>query len=183
MLRRLATLALLTAPAASLAQPARSDWDLARTPGSCMLHAASAQGTVVSVWGFAGQARLGFLIQNRQWDGLREGESYELELGFTGARAWPVQATAKRELDSDGPGYFFTFTPDEGEDGSSFLDSLASARGLNISRDGDSVDSLPLAGSREAVAALATCMSELWTSPSEEIVEKTDPAPPSGPTV
>lgn len=183
MLRRLALLSLLAAPAASLAQPAGSDWDLARTPGSCMLHAASPQGTVVSVWGFAGQPRLGFLIQNRQWDGLREGESYELELGFTGARAWPVQATAKRELDSDGPGYFFTFAPDEGEDGTSFLDSLASARGLKISRDGDSVDSLPLAGSREAVAALATCMSELWTAPSEDVVEKADPPPPSGPTV
>jgi hypothetical protein len=183
MLRQLAALTLLAAPAVCLAQPAGSNWDLARMPGSCMLHAASPQGTVVSVWGFAGQARLGFLIQNREWETLRDGESYEIELGFTGARAWPVQATAKRDLDSDGPGYFFTFAPDEGEDGTSFLDSLASAKGLNISRDGDSVDSLPLARSREAVAALATCMSELWTNPSEEAVEKADPAPPSGSTV
>jgi hypothetical protein len=148
-----------------------------------MLHAASPQGTVVSVWGFAGQARLGFLIQNRQWDTLREGQSYELELGFTGARAWPVQATAKKDLDSDGPGYFFTFTPDEGEDGGSFLDSLASAKGLKISRDGDAVDSLPLAGSRDAVAALARCMSELWTTPGEEVVEKAKAEGPAYPTV
>ena len=183
MLRHLAALFLLAAPAASLAQPAGSGWELAQTPGSCMLHAASPQGTVVSVWGFAGQANLGFLIQNREWESLREGESYELELGFTGARAWPVQATAKRDLDSDGPGYFFTFTPNEGEDGSSFLESLASAKGLSISRDGDSVDTLPLAGSRDAVASLARCMSELWTSPAEVVVEKSDPAPPAGPVV
>lgn len=182
MMRHLAALALLAAPAASLAQPAGSNWDLARTSESCMLHAASAQGTVVSVWGFAGQAKLGFLIQNREWE-LRDGESYDIELGFTGARAWPVQATAKRDLDSDGPGYFFTFTPDEGKEGSSFLESLASAKGLNISRDGDSVDSLPLAGSRDAVSALARCMAELWTAPSQEVVEKADPPAPAGPTV
>ena len=148
-----------------------------------MLHTSSSQGTVVSVWGFAGQERLGFLIQNREWESLREGESYDLELGFTGARAWPVQATAKRDLDSDGPGYFFTVTPNEGEDGTSFLDSLASARGLSIRRDGDAVDTLPLAGSRDAVASLARCMSELWTVPAEVVVEKADPPPPPGPII
>ena len=183
MLRHLAALSLLAAPAAGLAQSPASDWELARTPGSCMLHADSPQGTVVSVWGFADQAKLGFLIQNREWESLREGESYELELGFAGTRAWPVQATAKRDLDSDGPGYFFTFAPDEGEDGSSFLDSLASAKGLSISRDGNAVDSLPLAGSRDAVASLARCMSELWATPSDVVLEKADRAPPLGPTV
>jgi hypothetical protein len=183
MLRHLAALSLLAVPAAALAEPAGSNWDLARTPGSCMLHAASEQGTVVSVWGFAGQAKLGFLIQNREWDALREGQSYDIELGFTGARAWPVQATAKRDLDSDGPGYFFTFTPDEGEDGSTFLDSLASAQGLKISRNGDAVDSLALAGSRDAVAGLARCMSELWAAPGEQVLEKAKAETPSYPTV
>ena len=148
-----------------------------------MLHTSSSQGTVVSVWGFAGQERLGFLIQNREWESLRDGQSYELELGFTGARAWPVQATAKRDLDSDGPGYFFTFAPNEGEDGSSFLESLASARGISISRDGDAVDTLPLAGSRDAVSSLARCMSELWTTPSEVVLEKADRPPPAGPSI
>ena len=183
MLRHLAALSFLAAPAVALAEPAASEWDLARTPGSCMLHAASPQGTTVSVWGFAGQARLGFLIQNRQWETLREGQSYELELGFTGARAWPVQATAKRDLDSDGPGYFVPFPPGEGEDGTSVLESLASAKGLKISRDGAAVDSLPLAGSRDAVAALARCMSELWAPPSEDVLEKADTEKPAYPTV
>ena len=183
MLRNLFALCLLAAPAAALAKSDASPWELARTPGSCMLHAASSQGTVISVWGFAGQAKLGFLIQNRQWETLREGQSYDIELGFTGARAWPVQATAKNDLDSDGPGYFFTFTPGGGEDGSSFLDSLASARGLKISSNGDAVDDLPLAGSREAVAGLARCMSELWATPGEQVVEKAKAATPSFPTV
>ena len=183
MLRHVLALSLLAAPAASLAQPADSDWELARTPGSCMLHAASAQGTVISVWGFAGQAKLGFLIQNREWETLREGQSYDIELGFTGARAWPIQATAKNDLDSDGPGYFFTFTPRQSEDGSSFLDSLASAKGLKISRDGDSVVDLPLAGSRDAVAGLARCMSELWATPGEEVVEKARAEKPVFPTI
>ncbi len=183
MLRHLVAFSLFAAPAAALAEPAASEWELARAQGSCMLHAASTQGTVVSVWGFAGQAKLGFLIQNRQWETLREGQSYDLELGFTGARAWPVQATAKRGLDSDGPGYFFTFAPGEGEDGISFLESLASAKGLKISRNGDAVDDLPLAGSRDAVSALARCMSELWATPGEEVVEKAKAETPVYPTV
>jgi len=187
MLRRFFAFALLAAPAASLAQPAktaepaRSGWDLARTADSCMLHAASPQGTVVSIWGFAGQEKLGFLIQNREWDMLREGQSYDIELGFTGARAWPIAATAKNGLDSDGPGYFFTFSP-AGEEGSSFLESLASAKGLKVSRDGDAVASLPLAGSRDAVSALARCMAAMWETPAQEILEKADAEPEIEPT-
>ena len=181
MSRKLLALSLLAMPAASFAEPNRSDWNLARAPGSCMLHAASPQGTVVSIWGFAGHDKLGFLIQNRQWESLREGQSYDLELGFAGARVWPVQATAKRDLDSDGPGYFFTFAPAGPADGGSILDSLASGRTLKISRDGNAVDQLPLAGSRDAVAGLARCISELWVVPREEILEKADTVAPADP--
>lgn len=190
MLRLLTLSVLLAVPAALSAQPSQSravGWGVAEGPGSCMLHGASSQGTVISIWGFAGHDKLGFLIQNREWEQLREGQSYRLELGFAGGRAWPVEATAKRNLDSDGPGFFFTFAPDGAAGGGSILDSIAAGKGMKISRDGAAVDSLQLDGSREAVAGLARCIAGLWTAPaaaaSSEELDKQDVAPEAGPSV
>jgi hypothetical protein len=155
-------------------------WGLARAPGSCMLHASSPQGTMLSVWGFAGQSKIGFLLQNKDWDGLREGQKVDLDVAFVGMRAWPVKATERREVDSDGPGYFFTVQPG---DGAAFLDAFASAKGMEISRGGDSVDSLPLAGSREAMSAFATCVSSLWAqAPARAELEKQPSPAPVVPT-
>lgn len=155
--------ATFAAPPALAAETSETgQWGLARAPGSCMLHSVSPHGTVLSVWGFAGQAKIGFFLQNRQWDSLREGQLYDLKVDFVGVRAWPIQATAKRELDSDGPGFFFTVEPGDGPVGAAFIDAFASATGMEISRDGDAVDSLPLAGSRDAMASLARCMAEMW---------------------
>jgi hypothetical protein len=152
-----------------------SPWGLARAPGSCMLHASSPQGTVVSIWGFAGEPRIGFLIQNKEW-AIRDGERYDLKVDFLGVRAWPVQATARGDLDSDGPGFFFTVEP--GASSGGFLDALASAKGMAISRNGAAMDSLPLAGSREAVSALARCMADLWASAADSAELEKQPAPP-----
>ncbi len=171
MYRSLLAFSLLAAAAAASAQSQTannrdsSPWGLARAPGSCMLHASAEQGSVVSIWSFAGQSKIGFLIQNKGWSALREGQRYDLKVDFVGGRAWPVEATGRQDLDSDGPGYFFTVEPGD-RAGDGFLDSLASAKGMAISRDGAAMDSLSLAGSHEAVTALARCMAELWAEPS-----------------
>ena len=182
MYRLLLGFSLLAASAAASARTPASDnrdsspWGLARAPGSCMLHASTEQGSVVSIWSFAGQSKIGFLIQNRDWSALREGQRYDLKVDFPGVRAWPVEATGRRDLDSDGPGYFFTVEPGD-RSGGGFLDALASAKNMAISRDGAAMDSLPLHGSREAVAGLARCMAELWaeTSGSGELVKQIAP--------
>lgn len=179
MYRLLLGFSLLAASAAGSAQTNSanqrdsSPWGLARAPGSCMLHASTEQGSTVSIWSFAGQSKIGFLIQNRDWGALREGQRYDLRVDFPGVRAWPVEATGRENLDKDGPGYFFTVEPGGGT-GGGFLDALASAKNMAISRDGAAMDSLPLAGSREAVSALARCMAELWaeTSDSGELVKQ-----------
>ena len=181
-----ATFVAAPAPAAApaAAAPARveSGWGLARSPGACMLRAASANGTVLSIWGLAGQEKIAFILQNRQWDTLREGQKYALELDFVGVRAMPVQATAKLGLDSDGPGYFFTVRPgDAGQRGTALIDALVSAEGLAISRDGTAVDTLKLAGSRAAMAGLARCIAELWAAAPDEL-DKADVAVPVDPT-
>lgn len=175
--------AAASAPEAPAAAATESGWGLARTPGGCMLHASSAQGTVLSIWGFAGQDKFAFLLQNREWESLREGQSYDLELDFLGVRAMPVEAVARLDLDSDGPGYFFTVAPGERDGGSALIDALAGAEGLEVSRDGARVDRLKLEGSREAMAGLAKCVAELWTAsaaPAE--LDKADVVKPVVPT-
>ena len=173
------------APAQNQSAPNRdsSPWGLARAPGSCMLHASTEQGSIVSIWSFAGQSKIGFLIQNKDWSALREGQRYDLKVDFVGGGAWPVEATGRRDLDSDGPGYFFTVEPGD-RSGGGFLDALASAKGMAISRDGAAMDSLSLAGSREAVSDLARCMADLWaeTSASGELEKQASPPPPPIPT-
>ena len=183
MYRLLLGVSLLAASAVASAQSPSdnrdsSPWGLARAPGSCMLHASTEQGSTVSIWSFAGQSKIGFLIQNKDWSALREGQRYDLNVDFAGIRAWPVEATGRQNLDSDGPGYFFTVEPGD-RSGGGFLDALANAKNMAISRDGTAMDSLPLAGSREAVSALARCLAELWAEPagSGELVKQRRIAP------
>jgi hypothetical protein len=147
-----------------------------------MLHASTAQGSVLSIWSFAGQPKIGFLIQNTGWSALREGQRYDLDVDFVGGRAWPVKATGRRNLDTDGPGFFFTVEPGD-PTGGGFLDALANSREMAITLHGSAMDSLPLNGSREAVASLARCMAELWTDPAGDgELEKQESIPPVVPT-
>ncbi|MFL6846123.1 MAG: hypothetical protein ACJ8ER_14720 [Allosphingosinicella sp.] len=151
-------------------------WALAPMQGGCMVQAVSPQGTMLSIWGLAGDEKLGFLLQNRGWH-FKDGEKTPLSVEFAGTRAWPVEAVARAEIDSDGPGLYFTVEPG-GESG--FLTAFTSADGMSISKDGRSVDTLPLAGSRTAIAGLARCLSERWNqaAPAPE-AEDAHPAPDS----
>ena len=108
MLRYVMAALLAAAPvaAASAQPPAEGKWALAAMPNGCMVQAVSPHGTMLSVWGFAGDAKLGFLLQNRGWT-VEDGAKTPLEVGFAGARSWPVEATARAHIDRDGPGLFF----------------------------------------------------------------------------
>jgi hypothetical protein len=133
-------------------------------PNGCMVEAVSPQGTMLSIWGFAGQPKLAFLLQNKDWNALQDGRSYKLGLDFVGTpTAMPVDATAREHIDSDGPGFLFTVQPG-GDKATSFLTAFTSAEGMRISREGRSVDTLPLAGSRGAMGALAKCLAGKWNA-------------------
>jgi hypothetical protein len=158
---------------------ASDGWALATMTNGCMVQAVSPQGTMLSVWGFAGESKLGFLLQNRGWE-VKDGEKTPLEVEFAGARAWPVEATARAHIDRDGPGLFFTVEPG-GAGAHSFLAAFTSAEGMRIRRDGASVDTLPLAGSRGAIASLARCLADRWNAPAPAS-EETE-AEPDGATI
>jgi len=166
MFRRSLFALLLAAPSAAVMGQGQEmgDWAVAQMPNGCMVEAASPQGTMLSVWGFAGQPKLAFLLQNKGWNALQDGRSYKLSLDFVGTpTAMPVDATARQNIDSDGPGFLFTVQPGA-DTAKSFLTAFTSARGMRISQDGHSVDTLPLAGSRGAMGALAKCLAEKWHS-------------------
>jgi hypothetical protein len=171
MFRRLIVTLLLAAPSAAVLgqghagpSPEMGDWAVAQMPNGCMVEAVSPQGTMISIWGFAGQPKLAFLLQNKGWNALQDGRSYKLSLDFVGTpTAMPVDATARQNIDSDGPGFLFTVQPG-GDAAKSFLTAFTSARGMRISQDGRSVDTMPLAGSRGAMGALAKCLAEKWHS-------------------
>ena len=192
MFRRIIAVLLLAAPSAAAfgqsdapvpraAGAAMGGWALATMPNGCMVQATSPQGTMLSIWGFAGAEKLAFLLQNREWSTLREGRSYDLNLSFEGAKAYPVEATAREHIDSDGPGLFFTVTPG-GQSSGAFLSAFTSAKGMRITQNGRSYDTLPLAGSKTAVAALARCLAQRWAAgaPAADDEGDGDDAPKSG---
>jgi len=175
MLRVVMAALLAAAPVApSFAQKqAPEGWALAPMPNGCMVQAVSPQGTMLSIWAFAGEEKLGFLLQNRGWD-VKDGEKTPLEVEFAGARAWPVEATARAHIDRDGPGLFFTVEPGGSHN---FLSAFTSARGMSIRREGASVDTLPLAGSRGAISSLAYCLADRWNAPAPAAAEPKEAEP------
>lgn len=174
MLRYMMAALLAAAPVgAASAQPdGGRGWALAAMPNGCMVQAVSPKGTMLSIWAFAGEEKLGFLLQNRGWE-VEDGKKTPLQVEFAGARAVPVEATARAHIDSDGPGLYFTVEP--GGRGA-FLAAFTSAEGMSIRRDGASVDTLPLAGSRGAMTDLAKCLSERWNSEAPTPDEAERPA-------
>ena len=174
MFRRMMVALLLAAPsAAAMGQSEENgDWAVAQMPNGCMVEAVSPQGTMLTVWGFAGQPKLAFLLQNKTWGALHDGQSYRLSLDFVGTpTAVPMEATARQNIDSDGPGFLFTVQPG-GDGAKNFLNAFTSAEGMKISQAGRSVDTLPLTGSRRAVTALAQCLAERWSSASSAQTEQ-----------
>jgi len=179
MFRRIVAALLLVAPSAAvMGQGERSgDWAIAQMPNGCMVEATSPQGTMLTVWGFAGEPKLAFLLQNKNWGALQDGRSYQLSLDFVGSpTAMPVEATARQNIDSDGPGLLFTVQPG-GDGAKNFFNAFTSAQGMRINQDGRSVDVLPLAGSRRAMTALAQCLAARWSSGSAQSDQSSDDTP------
>jgi hypothetical protein len=169
----MAALLAAAAPAAAQAQQQKTEgWALAAMQGGCMVQAVSGHGTMLSIWAFAGEEKLGFLLQNRGWE-VEDGKKTALQVEFSGARTLPVEATARADIDADGPGLYFTVEPGSADRGD-FLAAFTSARGMSIRRDGADIDTLSLAGSRGAIASLAKCLADRWNESAPAPAEAKD---------
>lgn len=165
MLKPLIALALLAAPTAAITQtrsPA-DGWKIVKGEDGCMAYAATDRGTVVSIWGIPTMGGLGFLIQNQRWDTLQDGRTYDIGVEFDHMGGWKIEATAKKELDSDGPGLLFSVKSDA-RDGAGFINEFAAANAMHITRNGAEVDTLALSGSKPAMTNLARCIGDVWGS-------------------
>ena len=183
MLRYVMAALLAAAPLGAVpAQQQKTEgWALAAMPNGCMVQAVSPRGTMLSIWAFAGEEQLGFLLQNPGWE-VEDGQKTPLQVEFPGARAWPVEATARAEIDADGPGLYFTVEPGGAERGN-FLGAFTSAQGMSIRRDGADVDTLSLAGSRGAISSLAKCLADRWNDGGQPPAEAGAPATPADDTI
>ena len=183
MLRYMMAALLAAAPlGAAPAQPPKTEgWALAAMPNGCMVQAVSPHGTMLSIWAFAGEEKLGFLLQNRGWE-VEDGKKTALQVEFSGAGPRTVEATARADIDSDGPGLYFTVEPG-GADRGNFLAAFTSARGMSIRRDGADVDTLPLAGSRGAISNLAKCLADRWNEAGPAPAEAKDSVPGADETI
>lgn len=183
MLRYFMAALLAAAPlgAASAQQQKTEGWALAAMQGGCMVQAVSPHGTMLSVWAFAGEEKLGFLLQNRGWE-VEDGKKTALQVEFSGARRLAVEATARADIDSDGPGLYFTVEPGTADRGN-FLAAFTSAQGMSIRRDGADVDTLPLAGSRGAIADLAKCLADRWNEAGPAPAQASEAAPSKEETI
>jgi hypothetical protein len=162
----------------NMAQQQKTEgWALAAMPNGCMVQAVSPRGTMISIWAFAGEKELGFLLQNPRWE-VEDGKKTPLQVEFSGTRAWPVEATGRANIDSDGPGLYFTVEPGAAADRGNFLAAFTSARGMSIRREGASVDTLPLAGSRGAISSLAKCLADRWNEAGPAPAEAEEAPPP-----
>lgn len=166
------------APDAEAAHPAR-EWQLAAGAEGCMIHAGSSGGTVLSITASPTRDSLMFIVQNQQWQSLSDGDSYPIDLEFDQMGPWKIDATAQAELDQDGPGLIFIIRPGR-EDGARFLKEFAGAGSLRVGRDGEMLDSVPLGGSRTAMASMARCMGEAVAqagAAGPQMMVPSDPAP------
>jgi hypothetical protein len=160
----LAITALATVSAAAHAQTTNArPWKLEVAPTGCVVHAAAASGTVVSIWGMAGESSLRFLVQNKSWNSFSEGQNYDIQVSFDGRRAFPMKAVARQNIDSDGPGLTFTVNP-QPAGGTSFVEQFATSGGMNISRGGQAIEAIQLADTQVAMRGLAQCLSQVWAA-------------------
>ncbi len=173
----LACLSLAALPAAALSQtaPATAPWKVSGSDSGCIAYTTLPQGTVVSVMAGAGQESLLFLIQNRGWASLEDGNRYPLAVTLEGGGDFEFDAVAKTKLDSDGPGLIFAVPPGE-QNGARFLAAFAKASGIAVGQQGQAITKASLTGGGSAMTALAQCMSQLWSGGTASAAEVERPA-------
>jgi hypothetical protein len=159
----LALIAAAALPAAASSQtPSETGgWDISRSGGACMATSASPEGTVVSILAAPTDNAFVFLVQNPAWQTLEDGNQYPLAVEFDEMGPWQVEASAREEIDSDGPGLAFFVAPGR-PDGNGFIQELVNATSMEIATGGETVTQVSIDGSQEAMEGLASCLASSW---------------------
>ena len=168
MLSSLIALSLLQATAGAAPAPAPAaveapqGWNLASSSDGCIVHTTERAGIVLSVFALPEQDGIGFLLQNRKWGELEDGQVYPISIRFDDGSEWPIPALARTQIDEDGPGLFFAIRPGREQGGRDFISEFAGARGMHVATDGVGVGDLNLPNARGATVALANCLRGMF---------------------
>ena len=147
--------------AASAGTEASGNWNLTSEGNACMATSAAGDGTVLSILAQPTDGAFVFLVQNPAWQSLEDGGRYALAVEFDDFGPWQVEASARQEIDSDGPGLAFLVAPGR-QDGNGFIQELIRAGRMEIAAGGQAVGSVSVGGSEGAMQGLAHCLADRW---------------------
>ena len=101
------------------------------------------------------QQNVQFIVANIQWDSLKTGEDYDLEVAFGGLDAWA--GTAKGHRWNDILPSLVLSVPIADQQASHFMKEFTEMGSVRISHGGSEIANLALAGADEAVASMLDC--------------------------
>lgn len=142
-------------------------WKLSKATGGCGIYTSYTRGSVLSVWALRTKPELIFVIQNKRWASLQDGEPYRINVRFDDSEPWTLTATAQTSWDEDGPGLMFDVAPGKNSDGENFIAEFAFAKGMHLTRNSEKIESLLLSGTRRAIVALARCIGKVRNSKND----------------
>jgi hypothetical protein len=96
-----------------------------------------------------------FIVASVQWDSLKNGEDYDLEVAFGDLEAW--SGTAKGHRWNDILPSLVLSVPIEDQQASHFMKEFTEKESVRISHGGSEIANLALAGTDEAVASMLDC--------------------------
>ncbi|QPQ55002.1 hypothetical protein IC614_11965 [Allosphingosinicella flava] len=169
----LALLATAALPAAATSQTTSGAelWNASSQGDACMVTSSdSGSQTVLSIMAAPTDGAFIFLVQNPAWQSLEDGAAYPVAVEFDDFGPWQIQASARENIDADGPGLAFTVAPSR-EDGNGFIQEMVKASSMEIVANGATVGTLSVAGSEKAMQELARCMAKSWAGLSEDGAE------------
>lgn len=151
----------LSSPAVSQTGGEARVWTIAAQGNACMVTTDTESATVLSILAAPTDGAFIFLVQNPAWQSLRDGATYPVAVEFDDMGPWQIQASARENIDADGPGLAFHVAPGR-EDGNGFIQEMIAASSMKIVAGGTTVGALSVSGSEEAMQDLAGCMADSW---------------------
>lgn len=158
-----ALIAAAALPAAATSQTGGEAriWHTASQGSACMVTSDTESDTVLSILAAPTDGAFIFLVQNPSWQSLRDGEVYPIAVEFDDFGPWQIKASARENIDADGPGLAFHVAPAR-QDGNGFIQEMIAATSMEIVAEGATAGTLNVAGSESAMQDLARCMAESW---------------------
>lgn len=105
------------------------------------------------------QQNVQFIVANVNWESLKTGEDYDMEVAFGDRDSWSSTAKAHRWADIL-PSLVMS-VPVANQQASDFMKEFTAMGSVRISHEGSEIANLALAGTGEAVASMLDCQAAM----------------------